>query len=114
MAKVKTKAKEKPVPMVSIVRKGEKIRPSTVARENVVREMLKVFRAPAGLAINYKGIDVLLKRGFSVADLAEMFLISRPSMYRIMDRETTKFLVHPGIVLYINARIDELTASTDV
>lgn len=108
--------KQKPVKVVSITQAGKKARPiqKFETRAGRVRAMLDSFLAPADIALNYKGMTLLLKRGFSVTELAEQFLVSRPSMYRILDKQRTPQLLHPGIVLYINARIDELIVATDV
>lgn len=105
---------KKPVKVAPITQAGKKARPLKETRNSMVRKMMKVFHPPADIEINHKSIALLIKRGFTVSDFAEQWLVSRPSAYKIVDKQHMKVLLHPGIVLYINARNDELIAATDV
>lgn len=78
-----------------------------------VNMLLKTFGAPpTDIKLDYRGLKILVKRGFTVTDLSTLFLISRPTVYKVLDKEPV--LKHPGITLYINARIAELLESTAV
>lgn len=105
---------KKPTKVAPIMQAGKKARPLKETRSSRVREMMKVFHPPADIEIDHKKIALLIKRGFTISDFAEQWIVSRPSAYRIVDKQHMKVLLHPGIVLYINARNDELIAFTDV
>lgn len=80
------------------------------ARAGIKRENPR----PNVVKFDTAGIQILLKRGFSVRELADIFLVSRPSIQRIIDKEKTPTLSHPGIALYVNARVKELIETTTV
>ena len=62
--------------------------------------------------LDHKGLAILLKRGFTIKELAETFNISRPTLHKLLDSKDN--FLHPGMTEYVNTRINFLLASTAV
>lgn len=58
------------------------------------------------LEFNVRGIKQLLARGYQKKALAIYFVMSRPYLNRVLSG--TAPTPHPGVALYVNARVDHL------